>query len=163
MKSILFVCMGNICRSPVVEGIARAQFARAGLAIEVASAGIESHHVGRPADRRAIASALAHGYDIAAHRARQVDAAMLRCFERVLAMDELNMRELAALSGDKPPGFELFLPFAGIQGQAEVPDPYYGAAADFERVIELAEAGVRGLIRQCALAHNGGMPTGSNA
>jgi len=164
MKSILFVCMGNICRSPVVEGIARAQLARAGLDIEVASAGIESYHVGRPADRRAIASAHAHGYDITSHRARQVDAAMLRRFDCVLAMDRLNMRELAGVAGAaQARGFELFLPFAGIDTPPEVPDPYYGGSADFERVIELAEAGVNGLIRRCALAHNAGMQPGANA
>lgn len=164
MKSILFICMGNICRSPVVEGIARAQFARAGLDIEVASAGIESYHVGRAADRRAIASALAHGYDIAPHRARQVDAKMMARFDCVLAMDQLNMRELAALhAGGDARGPSLFLPFAGIETTLEVPDPYYGGSADFERVIELAEAGVRGLIRRCALEHNGGMPSEWNA
>ena len=97
MKSILFVCMGNICRSPVVEAIARAQFARAGLAIEVASAGIESYHIGNSADRRAIASAGAHGYDVTPHRARQIDAGMLARFDHALAMDKFNLRELGSM------------------------------------------------------------------
>ena len=158
MKSILFICMGNICRSPVVEAIARAQFARAGLAIEVASAGIESYHIGNSADRRAIASAAAHGYDVKPHRARQVDAAMLAGFDHALVMDKVNLRELGAMGlGEHLQRVALFLPFAGIDEPVEVPDPYYGGAADFERVIELAEAGVRGLISRLALAHNGGM------
>ena len=164
MKSILFVCMGNICRSPVVETIARAQFARAGLTIQVASAGIESYHIGNSADRRAIASAAAHGYDVTPHRARQVDAAMLARFDHALVMDKVNLRELGAMGlGEHPQRVALFLPFAGVNAPVEVPDPYYGGAADFERVIELAEAGVRGLISRLGMAHNGGMHTGSNA
>jgi protein-tyrosine phosphatase len=158
--AILFVCMGNICRSPVVEAIARAEFARAGLDVEVASAGTESYHIGHCADARSIASARAHGYDVAPHRARQVGAAMLARYDAVLAMDRVNLRDLAQHC---PPGLMsragLFLPFAGIDAPQEVPDPYYGDASDFERVIELAKAGVRGLITRGTLAHNAGMPT----
>ena len=163
MKNILFICMGNICRSPVVEAVARAEFARAGLAVQVASAGIESYHVGHGADRRAIASAHAHGYDVSAHRARQVDAAMLDEFDAVLAMDDLNMRELDAIARrEHVPRLALFLPFAGVDTLREVPDPYYGGARDFERVIKLARAGVDGLIRRIAMAHNAGVPTGTS-
>jgi len=155
--------MGNICRSPVVEAVARAQFARAGVAIQVASAGLESYHVGQPADRRAIASAGAHGYDLSAHRARRIDAAMFAAFEHVLVMDRLNLRELRDVGLAQMQRAQLFLPFAGVDGASEVPDPYYGGASDFERVIELAEAGVRGLISRAAMAHNDGMPSGSIA
>lgn len=156
--------MGNICRSPVVEAVARAHFRQAGLAIELASAGIESYHVGHGADRRAIASAHARGYDLAPHRARQVDAALLRRFDRVLAMDDDNLRELRALCAPaEAHRLALFLPFAGIEAPREVPDPYCGGSADFERVIDLAEAGVRGLIGGIALAHNGAGTTGLGA
>ena len=161
MKSILFVCMGNICRSPVVEAVARAQFARAGMSIRIESAGLENYHVGQPADRRAIASAGAHGYDLSAHRARRIDATMLGAFEHVLVMDRHNLRELRDIGMPQLQHVQLFLPFAGVDGASEVPDPYYGGASDFERVIELAEAGVRGLISRAAMAHNAGMQTGS--
>ena len=163
MTSILFICMGNICRSPVVEAVARAEFARAGLDIHVASAGIEDYHIGRGADRRAIDSARAHGYDVSAHRAQQVNAAMLGEYDAVLAMDDRNMRELATVvQREHVPRLALFLPFAGLDTPREVPDPYYGAAHDFEHVIELAKSGVNGLIRRYALAHNIGVPTGKS-
>jgi len=158
MRAILFVCMGNICRSPVVEAIARAEFARAGVAVEVASAGTESYHIGHSADARSIASARAHGYDVAPHRARQVSAAMLAGYDAVLAMDRVNLRDLARhCSAEIASRTGLFLPFAGIESPQEVPDPYHGDASDFERVIELAQAGVRGLIRRGTLAHSAAM------
>jgi len=164
MKSILFVCMGNICRSPVVEAVARTEFARAGLEVHVASAGTQDYHVGQSADRRAIASAAAHGYDVSAHRAAQVDEEMLARFEAVLVMDRVNLRDIAPFcrAGHLVVP-ALFLPFAGIATPEEVPDPYYGGNRDFERVIELARAGVRGLIERCAIPHNGGVSKGRTA
>src|SRR5512135_2122617 len=93
---ILFVCMGNICRSPVVEAVVRTRLHMAGLAVEVASAGTEDYHIGEPADRRAIASARARGYDVSAHRARQVSDADLRQFDHLLVMDRVNLRALRA-------------------------------------------------------------------
>src|SRR6478752_5698642 len=91
---ILFVCMGNICRSPVVEIVVRQLLQRAGLPVEVASAGTEDYHVGGSADRRSIASARAAGYDLAPHRARQVCAADFEAFDHLLAMDQVNLRAL---------------------------------------------------------------------
>ena len=144
---ILFVCMGNICRSPVIEIVARQQLRRAGLAVEVASAGTEDYHVGGSADRRSIASARAAGYDLAAHRARQVCAADFEAFDHVLAMDQVNLRALRSLCpAVHAQKLELFLRHAQVAPPDEVPDPYYGAAADFRKVIELAEAGAQGLI-----------------
>jgi protein-tyrosine phosphatase len=146
---ILFVCMGNICRSPVVEAIARTRLARAGLDVIVDSAGTEGFHIGAAPDPRAIASARARGYDASAHRARQVVAADFDRFDSVLAMDRVNLAALheyfphAALNKA-----ELFLRHAGLKSPDDVPDPYYGSLRDFERVIELAEAGVDGLIRR---------------
>lgn len=132
---VCFVCLGNICRSPTVEAVARAEFARAGLRIEVASAGTADYHVGHGADPRSIRIAAAHGYDLSAHRARQLRRADFAAFDYVLGMDRANWRELRRIA---PPGAEpaLFL------GDAEVPDPYYGGDADFEKVIALARAGV---------------------
>lgn len=144
---ILFFCMGNICRSPVVEAVARARFAAAGLRVEVASAGTEDYHVGQRADTRAIASARSAGYDLSKHRARQLAVDDFASWDWLLAMDRVNLR---AAQRDCPAGFadkmDLFLERAGLDGVAEVPDPYYGGPADFLRVIELAEAGADGLI-----------------
>lgn len=144
---ILFVCMGNICRSPVVEAVVRTRLHMAGLAVEVASAGTEDYHVGEPADRRAIASARVRGYDVSAHRARQVSDADFRHFDQLLVMDRVNLRALRAnCPVDHLGKVELFLRRAGVAPPEEVPDPYYGGDADFRAVIDLAEAGAQGLI-----------------
>ena len=144
---ILFVCMGNICRSPVIEAVARQHLQKTGLAVEVASAGTEDYHVGGSADRRSIASARAAGYDLAAHRARQVCAADFKAFDHLLAMDHVNLRALrSACPREHAHKLDLFLRHAQAAPPDEVPDPYYGTAADFRQVIELAEAGAQGLI-----------------
>jgi protein-tyrosine phosphatase len=144
---ILVFCMGNICRSPVVEAVARKHLHAAGLNVEVASAGTENYHVGDRADPRAISSARAAGYDLTAHRARQLDSTDFSRFDWLLAMDHVNLRAAQrACSPDVTGKLELFLRFAGLDDIDEVPDPYYGSSADFKRVIELAEAGSRGLI-----------------
>jgi protein-tyrosine phosphatase len=147
VKNILFVCMGNICRSPVVEAIARVRFARAGITVGVDSAGTEAYHLGSRPDGRSLQSALAQGYDASAHRARQVIAADFENFDALLVMDQVNYDALAEyFSPAQLRRVDLFLPFAGIDKPIEVPDPYYGKTRDFERVIELAELGVDGLI-----------------
>ncbi|MEP6484248.1 MAG: low molecular weight protein-tyrosine-phosphatase [Rudaea sp.] len=147
MKSILFVCLGNICRSPVVEAIARHEFARAGLDIVVDSAGTADYHIGEQADPRSIASAADAGYDAAPHRARQVGAVDFEQFDAVLAMDNSNLRELNLRCPPPLKGkVDLFLRFAGLASPLEVPDPYYGTASDFERVIALGRQGVEKLI-----------------
>jgi protein-tyrosine phosphatase len=152
---ILFFCMGNICRSPVVEVVAREWFIRHGMAIELASAGTENYHVGERADPRSIASARDAGYDLQAHRARQLAATDFSDYDWLLAMDRVNLRAARARC---PPGhgarLGLFLARAGFAGADEVPDPYYGGAGDFRRVIELAEAGAKGLIDAVRKAHN---------
>ncbi len=147
--------MGNICRSPVAAEIARSEFASAGVAIEIASAATENYHIGSAADPRSIASAKAHGYDLRAHRARQIAVADFAAFDAVLAMDRTNLRALARRC---PREYEsrlaLFLPFAGLDAPDEVPDPYYGGEDDFRRVIELARRGAQGLLARHAMAHN---------
>ncbi|QBB70456.1 low molecular weight phosphotyrosine protein phosphatase [Pseudolysobacter antarcticus] len=149
--------MGNICRSPTVEAVARTHFARANLDIHMASAGTENYHQGGVADPRSIAIARARGYALGGHRARQVRHADFADFDHLLAMDQVN---LATLVTRCPPQFshklELFLPFSGITHPHEVPDPYYGKTADFENVVDLAERGMSGLIerlRKASSAH----------
>ena len=146
---VLFVCMGNICRSPTAEGVFRAAVERAGLArrVRAASAGIGDWHVGSPPDRRAIQAARRRGYDLTALRGRQIEVADFARFGWILAMDDANMRALAAM---KPPDFGghlgLLLDFAPELGVREVPDPYYGAPAGFDRVLDLVEAATAGLL-----------------
>jgi protein-tyrosine phosphatase len=147
-KSLLFVCMGNICRSPTVEAVARAEFARAGLAIEVASAGTHGYHIGQGADPRSIRAADAHGYPLAAHRARQLDAADFTSCDTILAMDRVNLHAIERVRPVRATArVALFPEWAGIDA-GEVPDPYYGEADGFERVIELARSGIAEAIRR---------------
>ena len=139
--------MGNICRSPVVEAVARKRFAAAGLDIEVDSAGTEDYHVGQPPDRRSLASALGRGYDASTHRARQVDAADFARFDKLLVMDRMNLRALTNMApGEGHDRIAMFLPWTGVAEPHDLPDPYYGQAQDFERVVSLAEQGIDGLI-----------------
>ena len=146
---LLFVCMGNICRSPTVATVARVELARAGLDIEVDSAGTESYHLGNPADARSIALAEAHGYPMSTHRARQVCTADFTRFDHLLVMDNTNLRALLATApAHARDRVALFLPFVGISEPAELPDPYYGGASDFERALDLARNGIMALIRQ---------------
>ena len=145
MTRILFVCLGNICRSPLVEAVARGEFARAGLAIDVTSAGTGGHTAGEPADARALAVARRHGYALSAHRARQVKAADFDAFDHILAMDRANLRALQALRGAGTGAVPaLFL------DPREVPDPYYGSGADFETVVALARRGAAAWIERLA-------------
>jgi protein-tyrosine phosphatase len=151
MTRILFVCMGNICRSPIVETVARVEFARAGIPAQLASAGTESYHIGQSADPRAIDIAEANGYPLAQHRARQVAAADFGNFDMILAMDGVN---LAALRRHRPRDAALdpvlFLEHVRFNGIDEVPDPYYGSRRDFERVLDLARRGSALLIDRIA-------------
>lgn len=147
----LFVCMGNICRSPLVETVARVELARAGIAADVASAGTERYHIGERADPRAIEVAEANGYPLAQHRARQVAPDDFEQFDLVLAMDRVN---LDALGRHRPRDGRapfLFLEHVGFDELDEVPDPYYGSRRDFERVLDLARRGTALLIEQLRL------------
>lgn len=156
MTRILFVCMGNICRSPMVETVARVEFARAGVPAEFASAGTESYHIGEPADPRAIDIAEANGYPLAQHRARRVAAADFGHYDMILAMDRVN---LGALLRHRPRDAALdpvlFLAHAGFDGLDEVPDPYYGSRRDFERVLDLARRGSALLIERIVASREG--------
>lgn len=155
---ILFVCLGNICRSPTAEGVLRAIAAREFPAIEldIDSAGTAEYHVGEPPDRRTVAAARRRGYDLASLRARQVQRDDFRRFNYVLAMDRANLAELERL---RPEGamaeLALFLDYAPESNEREVPDPYYGGVEDFERVLDLCETAARGLLTRLALSASG--------
>jgi protein-tyrosine phosphatase len=144
---VLFVCMGNICRSPTAEGVFRHVAEARGLAVEIESAGTIAYHEGEPPDRRSAAAARERGYDLSAIRARQVRDDDFERFDHILAMDQEN---LAGLLARCPSGAEakvrLFLDCAieDIETR-EVPDPYYGGPSGFDRVLDLVEAAARGL------------------
>ncbi|MFZ5490752.1 MAG: low molecular weight protein-tyrosine-phosphatase [Pseudomonadota bacterium] len=147
--SVLFVCMGNICRSPTAEGVFRAKVRDAGLEnrVRVDSAGTHAFHVGSPPDRRSQRHALERGYDLSGLRARVVEPEDFARFDLLLAMDWDN---LALLEQQCPPQFaprcRLFLSFAPQAPVAAVPDPYYGTGRDFERVLDLVEQASAGLL-----------------
>ena len=145
--SVLFVCTGNICRSPTAEGVMRSLLARSGLAGEVDSAGTMAYHVGEPPDRRSQAAAAARGYDLSDLRGRVVSEADLDRFDHVWVMDRGHLNRLRARFGDRP-NLRLFLEATAPEGvrAREVPDPYGGDAAGFERVLDLIEAGCRAAV-----------------
>jgi protein-tyrosine phosphatase len=149
---ILFVCMGNICRSPTAEGVFRAQVAAAGLSERILtdSAGTHGYHIGDPPDPRSIKAAAARGVDISDLRARMVRADDFQRFDLVLAMDAQNHRALGELCKSQSRDcVRMFLDFApdAATKRREVPDPYYGDAAGFEHVLDLCEAASRGLLK----------------
>ena len=146
---VLFVCLGNICRSPTAEVVLRTRALRAGMQhrIQVASAGTGDWHVGMPPDRRAIAHAAKRGYDLSPVRARQVTAEDFERFDWILAMDQSVLRELKSLQPSSFTGrLGRFLDFAPHTGLRDVPDPYYGGASHFERVLDLVEHASDGLL-----------------
>ncbi len=146
---VLFVCMGNICRSPTAHGVFRELVRREGLEdrIVIDSAGTHAYHVGNPPDRRAQATALARGIELSDLRARQVEERDFEHFDYILAMDEDN---LAILQSQCPPQHahkvRLFLEFAPQRYEREVPDPYYGGPQGFEHVFDLVEEAAEGLL-----------------
>lgn len=137
---VLFVCMGNICRSPAAEGVLQALIAERGLdgAVEVDSAGTIRYHVGEPADARMRRAAEERGYRLES-RARQVTAADLDAFERVIALDRDNLAELEELAGGSRPHLRLLSHYLPDGSPVEVPDPYWGGDRGFEEVLDLLE------------------------
>lgn len=152
---VLFVCLGNICRSPTADGILRHQLEQAGLhkRVSVDSAGTSGWHIGRGPDPRTVAAARKRGYDLSSLRARQVSAADFAEFDYILAMDHANLADLRAIAPSEYRGhLGLFLEFAN-QDTVEVPDPYYGEGDGFERVLDLVEEASSGLVRHIQLHH----------
>jgi len=133
-RRVLMVCMGNICRSPTAEAVLRHHAQARGLAVEVDSAGTENYHVGDPPDPRSILHARRRGYDLTDLRARQLSAADFVRFDVILAADELNLRTIRRqCPAEHLDKLGLFL------GTEPLPDPYYGEAADFDKVLDLVE------------------------
>ncbi len=146
---ILFVCLGNICRSPTAHGVFRAiaQREAPGLVTAVDSAGTADYHVGEPPDSRTCRFAAQRGYDLTDLRARQVEVRDFERFDLLLAMDRANLQALRQVA---PPSqrerAQLFLEYAGHASMCEVPDPYYGGEAGFIQVLDLAEEASRSLV-----------------
>ena len=144
---LLFVCMGNICRSPTAEAVfadlLRREAPHAG--IEIDSAGTHDYHLGAPPDARAIAAARRRGIDMSALRARQLVAEDFTRFDLLLAMDERNRRDMLARAAPAE-RVRLLLDDAPGLGVREVPDPYYGEPGDFEYVLDIVQAAARGLL-----------------
>lgn len=146
---VLFVCMGNICRSPTAQGVFEALVRREGLdeRILIDSAGTHAYHVGEPPDQRAQQAALRRGVDLSVQRARKIRTEDFLDFHYVLAMDRDNYDALREICHpDYEERLRLFLEFAPHLGERDVPDPYYGGAQGFERVLDLIEAAAAGLL-----------------
>lgn len=147
---VLFVCMGNICRSPSAEAVFRHMILQSPLAglVDIDSAGTVSHHVGDAPDPRAIDMGAQRGYDLSKLRARQVTIADFEVFDYVLGMDEQNLRYLRGLCPDRYLSrVGLLLEYASEDDPVEVPDPYYGTMGDFAHSLDLIEEGCQGLLQ----------------
>ncbi len=147
---VLMVCTGNICRSPTAEGVLRHKLVQAGMAdqVEVESAGMVDYHAGSPPDHRAQHSALRRGYDLSRQRARQLRASDFERFDLLLAMDTEHLDRLVDMSpGPLVDRIKLLMDYAPAHARGtSVPDPYYGAPAGFERVLDMVEEACEGLL-----------------
>jgi protein-tyrosine phosphatase len=150
MVRVLFVCLGNICRSPLAQGVFENVLRREGLEEEVFvdSAGTGSWHVGHPPDERAQRSAGRRGLDISAQRARRVTPEDCQNFDYVLTMDQENYRAVAALCRGGSAVVRPFLDYAPDRADTEVPDPFYGGPGGFEHVLNLVEKASEGLLEE---------------
>jgi len=156
MVRVLFVCMGNICRSPTAEGVFRELVRREGLdgAVDTDSAGTHGYHIGRPPDARAQEAATRRGIDISDLRARRVDSFDFEGFDYILAMDEANLEWLRAEAPSAAhERIRPLLGFARRHPDTEVPDPYYGGHRGFEHVLDLVEDAAEGLLETLRREH----------
>jgi len=154
MVKVLFVCLGNICRSPTAEGSLRKLVKEQNLAhsIEIDSAGTHAYHIDEPPDLRAQQAAARRGIDLSALRGRQATAEDIHAFDYVLAMDRENHHNLIRAYGDHE-NIRLFLEYASNFEEEEVPDPYYGGAGGFERVLDMIEDACLGLLEDIRRRH----------
>lgn len=149
MVKILFVCLGNICRSPMAEGVFRHQVRAAGLTewVHIDSAGTAAYHIDEPPDPRAQATAARYGADISGLRGRQVTLRDIEEYHYVLAMDRENLSNLRELApAEHHHKIRLFLDYAGDRTEDEVPDPYFGGLSGFHRVLDLIDIAAAGLL-----------------
>ena len=157
MVNVLFVCMGNICRSPTAQGVFEKLVDTHGLSdkIRIDSAGTHAYHEGEKPDKRASVTALRRGIDLSTQRARRVTAGDFIIFDYVLAMDQSNYEELVEIcSADELSRLHLFMRFSSEDHTLEVPDPYYGGPAGFERVLDLIESASAGLLAEIRQQHD---------
>ena len=143
MKKVLFVCTGNICRSPTAEGVLRHLAEKMSIAVQVESAGTHDYHVGNPPDARAQHHARGRGYDLSAQRARQVRRRDFEEFDLIVAMDRGHLQ---ILQHHCPPQHQAKLRML-VNGH-DVPDPYYGGPEGFEQVLDMVEAACLGLLSE---------------
>ena len=154
MIRILFVCMGNICRSPAAEGLFRAKVDAAGLndSILIDSAGTHGYHEGEPPDSRSVRAAAKRGIDISDLRSRPVVPSDFRSFDLIIAMDDDNVSALSAVCPqDKRANIRRLLDFATKTTAREVPDPYYGGVDGFDKMMDLLDDGLDGLLSDVRL------------
>jgi protein-tyrosine phosphatase len=155
---VLFVCMGNICRSPTAHGVFRALVEKEGMShvVEIDSAGTHAYHVGNSPDKRAQATAQRRGVDLSDLLARRVEPEDFEVFDYVLAMDQDNYMSLSEICPDQHVDkIYMFMDFASHMRTREVPDPYYGGPAGFDRVFDLVEAASEGLLAEIRRRHQG--------
>ena len=148
--SLLLVCMGNICRSPLAEGILRQRAHEAGLVLQLDSAGTHAYHIGQPPDPRARDVARQRGAAIDDLRARQVVAEDFQRFDHLLVADRSNLAELSRQFPQYAGRAALLLEFAEVRPEIEVPDPYYGDLRDFESVFDLLDRAAQGVLAKLA-------------
>jgi len=149
VKSVLFVCMGNICRSPSAEAVFRQKAQAEGLSLKVDSAGTVGAHVREKPDHRAQKVGVERGYSFKGIKARKVTVQDFDNFDLILAMDNANLAELHKIAPEHLQyKAKLFLDFADNHDEAEVPDPYYGGANGFRFVLDLVEDASEGLLKQ---------------
>lgn len=154
--NVLFVCMGNICRSPTAQGVFEKLLSEHDLTtqVHVDSAGTHAYHVGEPPDVRATHAAQQRGVDLRKQKARRVRMSDFESFDYVLAMDESNFAALAEIcEPEYRSKLRLFMDFAPGIPMREVPDPYYGGVTGFERVLDLIEAAAGGLLAEIRRQH----------
>lgn len=154
--SVLFVCMGNICRSPTAQGVFESLVQRSGLAevIRIDSAGTHAYHIGNQPDSRSQQAALGRGVDLSKQRARQVQTTDFSDFDYVLAMDLHNLQALQRFAqAQQAKSLQLFMEFASRWREREVPDPYYGGSQGFERVLDMIEDASEGLLEHLIRTH----------
>ncbi len=151
MRSILFVCLGNICRSPTAEAVFRQRSIDAGLDLHIDSAGTGGWHKGEPPDERAMEAGIRRGYSFAGQESRKIVNNDFTVFDLVVVMDDANMRDLKSVcTPNVHHKIKLFLGYAPQAGTREVPDPYYGGPGGFDHVLDLVEAASDGLIKALA-------------
>lgn len=155
MIKVLFVCLGNICRSPTAEGVFRHAVSEAGLADKIStdSAGTHAYHIGKQPDQRAQQAARNRGIELNDLRGRQVTSDDFDKFHYVLAMDHSNHADLLEVAGENPDNLYMFLEFADNFNEQEVPDPYYGGAQGFEHVLNMVEDASQGLLKHIQSRH----------